>query len=310
MDSEWCIYLQFSDPAKHEGRRGGAGAADHGSSGRRWHKPWKFLDVVELSTVNRDTSVLSNFNRSDMFMENRLDSLQKRSLTGQKSVVNRKQKEISSDQGNLILNYKPLEFPLCAVKKRDLTSPRLSEGSSLRLESSRRKVSDFFVAEIWRTNIEMEVKKSFERNHRIAISAHSRLSTPPPTAGMVLKFYTPDFLVDAYNEANTIGVGLLLEKVEGDTLLSCLKSNPGLDRCRTMFLLCWHALEKLHDADRSHGDVTGHNIIFVTENDVVFIDFEYSQPADDRTMMYDQIGLRIVFREFGCSDDQLKEWAN
>jgi tRNA A-37 threonylcarbamoyl transferase component Bud32 len=115
---------------------------------------------------------------------------------------------------------------------------------------------------------------------------------------MVLKNFTPGALVNAYHEASAYaslkslqgviipccygaydvegreGVGLLLEKVDGYTLRIHLESNPGLDRCHTMFLLCWHSLERMHAAGRSHGDISADNILFVTDHDVVFIDLE------------------------------------
>jgi tRNA A-37 threonylcarbamoyl transferase component Bud32 len=130
----------------------------------------------------------------------------------------------------------------------------------------------------------------------------ARSTTPPITAGLVLKHFSLEKLISAYQEANAYsslkvlqgliipycygvydiegqtGVGLLFEKIEGVTLdEALLDMRPELDETYQLYMDCWKTLVRLHDAGFSHGDISGSNVLICSQHNVVFTDFENSR---------------------------------
>ena len=147
-----------------------------------------------------------------------------------------------------------------------------------------------------------------------SIDADSRRdSVPRPTDGLVFKWFKPAELVQAHQEASAYsrlrklqgelipccygpyelgerpGLGLLLEKVNGDRLderlqqteEARLQQTEELDAYRALYLRCFRGLTRLHEAGLVHGDVNGGNILIDSDsNSCILIDFERSRWVD------------------------------
>ncbi|KAA8904608.1 hypothetical protein FN846DRAFT_952283 [Sphaerosporella brunnea] len=226
------------------------------------------------------------------------------------------------------------EFPLCGIDADDLTPIRIRGMQDSRfLGSNRREVKDFFISGAWITNLPFDVDGQLGKVSFSSRGEQSRPTTPSPTTGLVLKFFELQNLVAAYCEATAYralknlqgliipycygvyqvdgrdGVGLLLEKIQAPTLDETLRDANSVEEIRMVFLACWEGLLHLHNAGYAHRDVRASNIM-ISSSQVVFIDFENSAPINRTNKKFDQINLRLIFREYGgISQQTLREWA-
>lgn len=74
------------------------------------------------------------------------------------------------------------------------------------------------------------------------------------------------------------GIGILLENVHGLTLAEFLANlTIETDQIRSLYLNCFYALHRMHSAGYAHRDVGAENIIVVSVEQVVLVDFEDSK---------------------------------
>ena len=132
----------------------------------------------------------------------------------------------------------------------------------------------------------------------------TNVHTGPPssTKEIAVKLYDPDEgFIRAYREAAAYksltklqgyeipycyglfdvvdyqNIAMFLEEIEGDTLDDILTQINDQNGQKDLFQDCWSALERIHRAGFSHGDVRGPNIMILADGKVVFVDLENSR---------------------------------